>query len=219
MKLSLYGYPACPYCAQVLRVIARLEAPVEFRDILVEPAYGRELAAAQGSRTVPVLRIEGAVSPAANGSTDEASDKETTSLKETDSVRWMPESTEIIAFLYEHFGDGKTPPLIDSTLVQRAVSISMWTLLAAGLAFVELQPVLWMVACALGAIRSFVNGVRTRAWYHFAIGTVFLFGCTAIGLNAQGIADIPWWYAAYGLVGLILAVTLVLRFRAARRSS
>ena len=81
--LSIYGFPACPFCARVNRVIEQLNAPVENRDIWRDPSFREELLAARGRGTVPVLRIE-----------------------EGNDVTWLGESQDIIAYLQERFTDG-----------------------------------------------------------------------------------------------------------------
>lgn len=79
-KLSLYHYGFCPYCRDVRRVIDQLNAPVELRDILMEPTHRDALVKARGRATVPVLRIE--------------ADHEDL---------WMPESVEIIEYLRKNY--------------------------------------------------------------------------------------------------------------------
>lgn len=84
--LSLYHFDSCPYCARVRRALKHLELEVELKDIHRDPAALADLVEAMGRQTVPVLRIE-------------------------DGDVWMPESADIIRFLYERFGEGRTPPL------------------------------------------------------------------------------------------------------------
>jgi glutaredoxin 2 len=66
----------------VRQVIGELGVRVEIRSIADDPAYRSELVRATGASTVPVLKIE----------------------HEDGSVRWLPESRDIIAFLYAHAG-------------------------------------------------------------------------------------------------------------------
>lgn len=80
-SLVLYGYPECPYCRRVLSAISTLGLDVPLRNTMRDDAANEALVAATGRETVPVLRIEG----------------------EDGSVRWMPESLEIVAWLDEHF--------------------------------------------------------------------------------------------------------------------
>lgn len=86
--LSLYHFDSCPYCARVRRALEDLdlEAEVGLEDIHRDPAAQADLVAATGRQRVPVLRME-------------------------DGDVWMPESGDIIRFLYERFGEGRTPPL------------------------------------------------------------------------------------------------------------
>ncbi|MFK8003559.1 MAG: glutaredoxin family protein [Polyangiales bacterium] len=186
--LTLYGYPACPYCAMVLGAIRDLKAPVELRDTLVDPAYRKAALEGTGRTTVPVLRID-----------------------EGGETRWMPESKDIVAYLYERFGDGRKPGALSGMKLQRGATMLMWSLLVAGLFFPEQQPWLWLGACVVGTARSILNGVRTRSWFHFAIAAVFAFACASILLRELGVADVPWWYAAYGLVGLLAVLWLFFR--------
>jgi glutathione S-transferase len=202
MGLALYKYDACGYCQQVLRAIRDLdiEDEVELRDTLIDPKWRKELIGAMGRATVPVLRIE---EPA------DAEDGEP-------SVRWLPESRDIVAYLYERYGEGKEPPKLDVASVQRVATMAMWALLGAGIFFTEWQAPLWFTACMIGALRSFHNGWRTKGWFHWAIGAVFLFASASILLRAYRIVDLPWWYVAYGLVGLLLVGGLLFRRRLRR---
>lgn len=76
-KLSLYGYPQCPYCRRVLQAIDTLGLDIELRNTLQSRDYQRDVVEATGRGTVPVLRIE-------------SSDGQ---------VRWLPESADIIEYL------------------------------------------------------------------------------------------------------------------------
>ncbi len=80
-KLALYYYDACPFCRRVLRVIDELGVDVERRDILRNPEHRTDLIAARGRQTVPVLRCTW-----------------------DGGERWMPESSDIIAYLRKRFG-------------------------------------------------------------------------------------------------------------------
>lgn len=80
-RLALYQYPSCPFCWRVRRVIDDLGVDVEMRDVLEDPQHMRDLVAARGRRTVPVLRI--------------TSD---------DEDRWLPESADIVRYLRERYG-------------------------------------------------------------------------------------------------------------------
>lgn len=81
--LSVYGYPQCPFCQRVLRAIDALGLDVPLRDTLQDPERRRELVEAMGRGTVPVLRIEDA----------------------SGGVEWLPESSDILTYLNERFGD------------------------------------------------------------------------------------------------------------------
>ncbi|MCA9611076.1 MAG: glutathione S-transferase N-terminal domain-containing protein [Myxococcales bacterium] len=83
-SLRLYLMRGCPYCEDVRAAIRDLGIEIEERDIYGAREDMEALVAARGRRTVPVLRI----------GEDE----------------WMPESQDIIAYLYERFGEGRTPP-------------------------------------------------------------------------------------------------------------
>ena len=80
--LALYYFSTCPFCIRVLAAIQRLDLEVALRNIHENDVYRDELTGARGRATVPVLRI--------------------TSADGTD--RWMPESTDIIAYLNEVYG-------------------------------------------------------------------------------------------------------------------
>ena len=76
-RLALYTMAMCPFGWRVGRTIKRLGLDVETRDVLLHPALRAELIEATGRATVPVLWIQ---SP-------------------DGSVRWMPESADIIQYL------------------------------------------------------------------------------------------------------------------------
>jgi glutathione S-transferase len=82
-RLTLYHFPACPYCVCVAREIERLTLKIEMRDILCNDDYFEELRAGGGRTRVPCLRI---------CDDDGASD-------------WLYESAEIISYLRTHFAD------------------------------------------------------------------------------------------------------------------
>ena len=77
MKLALYHFAGCTFCAAVQRVIDGSGLEVELRDIFEDPERRRELMDATGRMTVPCLRIE-----AAEG-----------------DVEWMHESQNIARYL------------------------------------------------------------------------------------------------------------------------
>lgn len=81
-SLELYGYPGCPYCRRVLSAISMLAIDVPLRNTMTDDANNAALFAATGRETVPVLRIE----------------------SQDGSVRWLPESLDIVRFLNERYG-------------------------------------------------------------------------------------------------------------------
>jgi glutaredoxin len=83
--LALYVMRGCGYCADVREAATELGVVLEERDTSADAEHLRELMAARGRRTVPVLRI------AREGREDE----------------WMPESKDIIRYLEERFGEGR----------------------------------------------------------------------------------------------------------------
>lgn len=78
-SLVLYGYPECPYCRRVLAAIESLGLDVPLRNTMRDDEANAALVAATGRETVPVLRIE----------------------HRDGSVRWMPESLDIVRYLNE----------------------------------------------------------------------------------------------------------------------
>ena len=83
-RLSLYQFDGCPFCVKVRRAIRRLGLKIELRDAQNNARFAEELLAGGGQRQVPCLRI-------LNG-------------EDGGSVRWMYESSEIIAYLESRFG-------------------------------------------------------------------------------------------------------------------
>lgn len=81
-ELALYTAPLCAFSWRVTRAIKRLGLDVEMRNVLLHPAYRNELIEARGRATVPVLWIR---SP-------------------DGTVRWMPESLDIIHYLEQTYG-------------------------------------------------------------------------------------------------------------------
>lgn len=80
-SLVLYGYPECPYCRRVLAAIEALGIEVPLRNTMRDDAANDALVEATGRETVPVLRIE----------------------SRDGSVRWMPESLDIVKYLNDRF--------------------------------------------------------------------------------------------------------------------
>jgi len=83
---ALYQFEACPFCVKVRRAMRRLGLNIEIRDTRKEGQYREELLREGGEVKVPCLRIT-----------------------ETDgSVRWMYESSDIIAYLQQQLADVET---------------------------------------------------------------------------------------------------------------
>lgn len=80
----LYHYDACPYCQKVRRAIAELNIAdkIELRDTLKEPANRQALVALTHKTQVPCLVTDG---------------------------KPMLESSDIVAFLYQQYGNGRSP--------------------------------------------------------------------------------------------------------------
>ncbi|MGH0037151.1 MAG: glutaredoxin family protein [Myxococcota bacterium] len=81
-RIALYQFGSCPYCVRVMDAARRLGIDLPLRDVQRDPERLEELVAATGRRMVPCLRIE----------------------EEGGDVRWMHESSDIIAYLEQHFG-------------------------------------------------------------------------------------------------------------------
>ncbi len=80
-NLALYQFRLCPFCVKVRRTIHRLGLNIELRDALNDPRYRAELIEQGGQHKVPCLRIE-----------------------EDGKIRWLYESSDIVAWLEERFG-------------------------------------------------------------------------------------------------------------------
>lgn len=81
-RLTLYGYPQCPYCARVLSAIDSLGLDIPLRNTMQDDEHHNALVDAMGRGTVPVLRID----------------------RSDGKVDWMPESADIVRYLAEKFG-------------------------------------------------------------------------------------------------------------------
>ncbi|AOV15967.1 glutaredoxin [Acidihalobacter aeolianus] len=79
--LRLYHFQSCPFCIKTRRAMKRLSLDIALRDVQHDPASRAELQAGGGEVKVPCLRIE----------------------EGDGSVRWMYESTDIIAYLDKRF--------------------------------------------------------------------------------------------------------------------
>lgn len=79
--LTLYHRPTCPFCMRVFIAVARLDLPIQRRNITADAEARNELVANGGRQQVPCLRID-----------------------ESAGTRWLYESADIIAHLEEQFG-------------------------------------------------------------------------------------------------------------------
>lgn len=79
--LTLYHRPTCPFCMRVFIALARLDVPIQRRNITTDAEARNELVANGGRQQVPCLRID-----------------------ESTGARWLYESADIIAYLEEQFG-------------------------------------------------------------------------------------------------------------------
>lgn len=82
VKLAIYENRFCGYCMDVRQVIAELGLDVQIRSVADDETYLNELYRATGRTTVPVLKIE----------------------HDDGSARWLPESSDIISYLYSYAG-------------------------------------------------------------------------------------------------------------------
>ncbi len=85
--LTLYHFPGCPYCGRVQRALRKLGLEITQRDIHQDPDARQTLEAAMGRATVPVLHIDNTAADA----------------------RWLPESADIVRYLYAEQGQGRPP--------------------------------------------------------------------------------------------------------------
>ena len=58
-ELTLYYFPACPYCHVVLDCLNRLKLQIPMRDIRLEPGARADLLEIGGKGQVPCLVIDG----------------------------------------------------------------------------------------------------------------------------------------------------------------
>lgn len=84
-NMSLYQFYACPFCLKTRRAFKRLGLNIETRDAQNNP-HRADLLAGGGEIKVPCLRLD--------------TDGETI---------WMYESSDIIHFLEQRFGESSTP--------------------------------------------------------------------------------------------------------------
>lgn len=109
--LTLYHFRGCPYCARVDRAIQDLGLDLARKDTQQDPEAHQALLAARGRGTVPVLHIQ-----------------------DGDHTTWMPESADIIRYLYAEYGNGRTPPLmtrVNPMALAIAVGLALWFVLRA----------------------------------------------------------------------------------------
>ncbi|MEM7218049.1 MAG: glutathione S-transferase N-terminal domain-containing protein [Pseudomonadota bacterium] len=99
-RLSLYKFAGCPWCERVLAAVDHLGIELELRDIRRETAHGDALQSAVGRKRVPVLRID-----------------------DGEGTRWLPESADIVAYLYREFGADRTPAFLASN---RPQALGLW---------------------------------------------------------------------------------------------
>lgn len=83
---TLYHFDTCPYCLRVRRALDDLGIEVELKNVQTDPQAHATLVEATGRATVPVLYLH-------------------------QEQTWMPESGDIVRFLYAQFGNGRKPPL------------------------------------------------------------------------------------------------------------
>jgi len=84
-SLSLYQFYACPFCLKTRRAFIRLGLNIETRNAQKGP-HRAELLAEGGAIKVPCLRID----------------------NENETI-WMYESSDIIQYLEQRFGESSTP--------------------------------------------------------------------------------------------------------------
>ena len=80
-KLSLYQFHACPFCVKVRRKMKKLNLQIELKDAMNNETDRAALLAGRGKVKVPCLRIE----------------------SENGNIEWMPESSDINAYLESQF--------------------------------------------------------------------------------------------------------------------
>jgi glutaredoxin len=79
--MSMYQFKACPFCVKVRRQLKRHALNIELRDAKNDTEFKAELVREGGRHKVPCLRIE----------------------KSDNSVEWLYESNDIIAYLKNQF--------------------------------------------------------------------------------------------------------------------
>jgi glutathione S-transferase len=181
MRLSLYRFEGCPYCAMVEHAAVRLGVDLPQRDIHLDPGARDELVAARGRPTVPVLRIE-----------------------EGEGTRWLGESLDILDWLEARFGDGEGPRRGGLRMLTRLQPL-LWVLLVAGglLGGAWREPI-WALATGVAALRSFALWRLSLTLHHLLVGGVFALATVSLSLSAAGVADFDWTgVALVVVVGLV----------------
>jgi glutathione S-transferase len=82
--LELYMRAGCPWCERVRAAVDDLGLSIPERTVSADPQALAELEAATGRGRAPVLRI-----------------------RDVEGVRWMPESEDIVKYLYARYGAGR----------------------------------------------------------------------------------------------------------------
>jgi glutathione S-transferase len=95
-QLELYNLQGCPYCKKVRQALADLDLAYETHSVPHSRSDRTEVYEVSGQYGVPVL------------------------VDRTNGIEGMPESDDIVAYLYEEYGDGQQPP--PSGLVGRLLS-------------------------------------------------------------------------------------------------
>jgi|TARA_B110000093_G_scaffold123615_1_gene132357 glutaredoxin len=80
-SMSMYQFKTCPFCVKVRRELKRHALHIELRDAKNDAEFKAELVREGGRHKVPCLRIE----------------------KPDNSVQWLYESNDIIAYLKNQF--------------------------------------------------------------------------------------------------------------------
>lgn len=86
---TVYHFPGCAYCNRVRSALKDLGLQTRWANINHDAGERNRLHEATGRTTVPVLRID----------------------NKSGQARWIPESADIVHHLYEHYGEGRKPPL------------------------------------------------------------------------------------------------------------
>ena len=84
--LVVYELQGCPYCAKVRRALSDLNLSYESRSVPSARSQRSEVQKVSGQSGVPVL------------------------VDKTNGIEGMPESDDIVAYLYEEYGNGQSPP-------------------------------------------------------------------------------------------------------------